>query len=133
MAWEIQWQLGVMQDHKGRAYRIAQNSRGKQDKVYVQDTGAPVGRTIPVPEPKVKPRLVLKRKQETQKQRFMYVDWRDNGQKTIFRDFGPQHVMQSFVDTDLRAFMRSPDCGRTWLSVGRIEVDYFNCWHQEAE
>jgi hypothetical protein len=35
MTWTIDYKSGVRQDHKGRSYRMATNSRGKQDIVYL--------------------------------------------------------------------------------------------------
>lgn len=50
MAWVINLQSGVQQDARGRHFRIATNSRGKQDIVYVEHpTNAERARMIPVP------------------------------------------------------------------------------------
>jgi len=57
MAWTLI--PGVKQDHRGRFFQIAVNSRGRQDLVYVQPSpDTPLARTIPVrepPAPKEKP------------------------------------------------------------------------------
>lgn len=52
MPWKLQ--PGWRQDHRGRLYQVAINSRGKQDYHYVQYTGAEPGYTIPLPKEEAK-------------------------------------------------------------------------------
>jgi hypothetical protein len=44
-----------------------------------------------------------------------------------------QFWCQKFVELRCRPFMISPNCGRTWKSLGKPEVDHFYCDHPEVK
>lgn len=44
-----------------------------------------------------------------------------------------QELCQIFVDLRCRPLMISPDCGKTWNVVGKLEVDMFFCDHPEVK
>ncbi len=140
MAWEIQWQQGVLSDHMGRKYRVALNSRGKQDKVYVQDTNAPKGYVVP--EPVIKRPFLRKP---------MMVRG-NNGELRNFKPFQPKrlHVIEARwhrVSNDISKAIASngelaemqealwnhlfisPDLGRTWQPLGGLSNDYHVQYH----
>lgn len=132
MAWEINYNLGVMSDHKGRKYRIAQNSRGRQDKVFIQETNAPKGYTIPEPKEQPKLRLKLKKPIEVNAKRLHVIEVRWRGDKQVTK-----HVAENKTHVNHERLWNhlwiSPDCGKTWQTVGPVSCDYHVQYHIDEE
>ena len=95
MAWELK--PGVQQDARGRLYRVAVNSRGRQDKIYYQETGAERARMIPVPIEQPKQRKVLKVKDNGNAKRRMRVEFRVKGQTEVRVLEDTKEVAEAFV------------------------------------
>jgi hypothetical protein len=148
MTWSIDYKSGVRQDHKGRRYRIATNSRGKQDLVYVQENGAPPARTIPVADPQPRVRapatvttgfgsevrrpVVFKPKRrhviEARLRNPSYglvQDRERNRHEGVFCWLGDA--------SELHDLLRSSDLGETWERITPATFDHHKQYHIDEE
>jgi hypothetical protein len=125
MSWEI-LKSGVRQDHRGRLYRTAINSRGQQDIIYVQpDPNAEPARTIPVPQeqPQAKPfpKQITTGYGSEMRRPVLHLPTRQH--TIICRVNGSNEVRKLTFDNDSAGFERV-------LSVW-FEWDYHQLYHKE--
>jgi len=129
----------VRQDHRGRLYRVVyfdNKITGQRTSVnlpYAPSPDAPVARTIPVAE---EPKPKLRRRQAKtgpDARRLMVIHYRRQGDKKTSELIQPNKEGQRMVDEGIRSFLRSPDCGKTWVPVFGNEYDHFFQYHIDEE
>lgn len=138
MPWTIRYDLGIKSDHTGRRYRLMTNSFGREDKIYIQDTDAPAGYTIPIPpEPKPKLKGPIKHFGTNKPvvhipKRLHVVEVRWKDKHTVDKIVGSNGSLDRIVE-DMRPFGRSPDCGETWLALEPLPSDHHVQYHIDEE
>ena len=65
--------------------------------------------------------------------RLMVVHYRKNGEKAVAKMQFSNTDGAHFVAQEVRNLMRSPDCGRTWVPVGKQICDHYVQWHIDEE
>ena len=138
MPWTVQWHLGVKTDARGRKFRILANSFGRQDIQYIQDSDAPAGYSIPIPEER-KPVIKLKGKPidtSTGKpvvhipRRKHVVLFRRRGEKEIIREEAPNgsNGLAALIDSNLCRYD-----GKEWFPLFPSLDDHHVQWHEDEE
>lgn len=141
MPWIINLKQGIQQDCKGRHFRTATNSRGRQDIIYVEHpTNAEKARMIPVPPEPVyipKEKFVTTDSGDGKKRNVIHlpkrkavVQFRDKETQAVDKvEFDSSKEMLDFVD-EHRAVTDPLD---DTILVHEADWDWHGCYHIEVE
>lgn len=134
---------GVQQRLNGKKFILGVYPSGKTVEVPYEETGAPPAQMIPEPkqsQPAYKPKVITTTNSKGEKvpvrhipRRLMVVRYRKAGQKAVAQQQLPNADGAHLVAQEVRNLMRSPDCGRTWLPVGKQICDHYVQWHIDEE